>query len=471
MTAMSIRRLQLPAIIIAMTGWLTQGCGRTALLDSGASKSLASDAAVSTVTSTGGATSQTTTDGACASGFTACGRGAATRCYDLTRSSDHCGQCGNACAPGIVCQSSQCQQYHCKGALSFKALTAISTVPATEYWKYISYYRPALGDFDRDGILDFVGLPGIGAPIGLLLGKGDGTFQVHPVASAFDSAWTAAAADLNGDGWLDLATIASDQAEVTVRLGNGDPASLFEPATVYPTSFAPDQTPYNLLLADLDDDGHVDMVASGADAVTPGKQTLILWRGSASGELAELSRIAVGSSGTWLAAADWNQDGVLDLLFGSSTLRMMLGRGDGTFDGEIACGLALGSNLSSNVIADFNHDRKVDLAVREVGIFFGMNGCNFTTLVSAFDGLSSGRLADPLGVADFNGDGHADLVTGEITVLLGDGRGGFSSASTFPIAGLQEGVFYLMGDLNNDTKLDLIIIRSDSWQVLLNSCP
>ena len=150
---------------------------------------------------------------------------------------------------------------------------------------------------------------------------------------------------------------------------------------------------------------------------------------------------------------------------------MMLGRGDGTFDGEIACGLALGSNLSSNVIADFNHDRKVDLAVREVGIFFGMNGCNFTTLVSAFDGLSSGRLADPLGVADFNGDGHADLVTGEIAVLLGDGRGGFSSASTFPIAGLQEGVFYLMGDLNNDTKLDLIIIRSDSWQVLLNSCP
>ena len=74
------------------------------------------------------ATSQPTTDGGCPAGFTACGRGAATRCYDLSRAVDHCGQCGNACAPGIACQSSRCQQYQCQGALTFNALPAIPTL-------------------------------------------------------------------------------------------------------------------------------------------------------------------------------------------------------------------------------------------------------------------------------------------------------------------------------------------------------
>lgn len=30
--------------------------------------------------------------------------------------------------------------------------------------------------------------------------------------------------------------------------------------------------------------------------------------------------------------------------------------------------------------------------------------------------------------------------------------------------------FFLVGDLNNDNKLDLIVTRNDGWQVLLNTC-
>ncbi len=484
MTTLSVGTLAVPAVILAMTGWIAQGCGRTALLAPGVQESPATDAADSKVTPNVGATSQPTTNGACPDGFTVCGRGVGIRCYDLTRSPDHCGECGNACAPGIACQSSQCQRYRCKGALTFKALPEIPTRPADdESGEFRSSYRPVLGDFDRDGILDFAGVPGINAPLGLLLGKGDGTFQGHPIASAFVSAWTAAAADLNGDGWLDLATIASDQAQVTVRLGNGDPATLFETAIAYPTPLAPYDwnAPYNLVLADLDDDGYVDMVASGLDVVAPGKQRLILWRGSASGELAEFGRIPVGSSGGLLVAADWNRDGALDLLFGSSTLRMVLGRGDGTFDNEIACALALGSGLSGNVLADFDRDQKLDLAARVTGIFLGMNGCNFTTLVSITDWGDTpewgGWPYDSVGVADFNGDGQADLVTtssgpdAKMAVYLGDGRGGFAAPIALPGVWSQMDGVYLMGDLNNDTRLDLIITRSDGWQVLLNTCP
>ena len=466
----------------ALLGWTTHGCGRTSLRVPGAQDASGTLTATSTVTSTGGAgpfpaTSQPAINGTCPAGLTACGRRAAIRCYDLTRSPEDCGQCGNACAPGIACESSRCQQHQCKGALTFNALPGITTFQSgDDSYESLAYYLPVLGDFDGDGTLDFVGQPGIFAPMGLLLGKGDGTFQAHAIASAFAYTWSAAAADLNGDGRLDLAsitgTINGNDAAVTVRLGNGDPATLLEPATTYPTP----SSPGSLLLADLDNDGNVDLVAAETKRLT-------LWRGAADGRLAEPVDIPVGSSSLpgssadFLIAADWNRDGVPDLVFGTSTLRMLLGRGDGTFDNEIACGLALDGSPSGNVLADFDHDQKIDMLAGGK-VFLGMNGCNFSTLVS-IPSWNYGGLAALNGVADLNGDGNPDIVTGsstmtgdeQISVLLGDGHGGFSHALDFPSFGGQPGGAFLVGDLNHDTKLDIIVTRPDGWRVLLNTCP
>jgi len=473
-------------VILATTlGWTGGACGRTALLTTDAGTSLV-------VTSTGGSdasltTSQPPTDGGCAAGLTACGRGAAARCYNLSRSVDHCGQCGNACAPGIACQSSKCQQHACKGALTFRTLPAIATVPSADTPTVpsadppppTSYsYVPVLGDFDGDGTLDFVGQTQGDASMGLMLGKGDGTFQAHAIASPSSSGWSAAAADLNGDGRLDLASIHPGTEAVSVRLGNGDPATLFAPETTYSTP----SPPGNLLLADLDDDGHVDMVVAET-------QRLTLWRGTAGGRFAEPVDIPVGlaaptgsdpgTSRTYaLFAADWNQDGVLDLLYGASTLRLLPGLGDGTFDKEIACGLGLDSyNFNRNIPADFDHDQKPDMIV-DTRVFLGMNDCNFSTSVPI--PVPSGQqevMLLALGVADLDGDGNPDIVAGEsgtekgsTAVYLGDGRGRFSPPLTFS-GDVYTSSYFLTGDLNHDTKLDIIVTTPGGWQVLLNTCP
>jgi hypothetical protein len=114
--------------------------------------------------------------GQCPDGFSACGNGDGLRCHDLGRSADHCGACGHACAPGLTCQAGACQQYRCKGAPTFKALAFNSIVEPL-----VRDVRPVLGDFDGDGILDFVGVPEANAPVSLLYGAGNGTFSTRQV--------------------------------------------------------------------------------------------------------------------------------------------------------------------------------------------------------------------------------------------------------------------------------------------------
>lgn len=174
MTSSSIRAFLLATLL----AWLSNGCGRSALSTRTAQCTTSTTiATLPSVTSSN--PSEPTSDGTCPAGLVPCGRGAATRCYDLTRSLDHCGECGHACAPGSACQASRCQQYQCKGALTFRALPEMVTVKpkGDPLW-------PVLGDFSGDGTLDFIGQTEYEAPMSLLLGKGDGPFTSHPIATA-----------------------------------------------------------------------------------------------------------------------------------------------------------------------------------------------------------------------------------------------------------------------------------------------
>ena len=81
----------------------------------------------------------------------------------------------------------------------------------------VSLFHLIIADVDRDGRMDIVATTG--RSIHALLGDGHGAFRSAASMPVGPGAWRIAAADLNGDGAIDLVTSNSDANSVNVLLG------------------------------------------------------------------------------------------------------------------------------------------------------------------------------------------------------------------------------------------------------------
>jgi hypothetical protein len=161
-----------------------------------------------------------------------------------------------------------------------------------------------------------------------------------------------------------------------------------------------------------------------------------------------------------VAVGDFNNDGLLDVAWGSSlgTLNVSLGDGKGGFQSPIP---SSGAGTNVMIAADFNGDGNLDLAVDQgatIAIYLGDGHGNlaYKSLVSTYGGNS------PLAIADFNQDGILDIYsagwsTGQqyIEIYAGNGDGTFKLASSYYTSYFSE--FPAVGDFNGDGWLDLVI--------------
>ncbi|HET7187308.1 MAG TPA: VCBS repeat-containing protein [Gemmatimonadaceae bacterium] len=179
----------------------------------------------------------------------------------------------------------------------------------------------ALADLNGDGRLDIVLSPTTGDKTRIMLGAGDATFQpAVEYSTGLTASGATAVGDLNGDGKLDLA-IRGRQGGISVMLGRGD--GTFDSPLVHATG-APtnSSTLYgiNMTLADINGDGHLDMISDSYQEVS-------LMLGNGDGTF--ISLIADGRASTALALADLNGDGRLDLVFAEGAnlgVRVRLGQ-------------------------------------------------------------------------------------------------------------------------------------------------
>ena len=118
----------------------------------------------------------------------------------------------------------------------------------------------AVGDFNHDGKLDIVVLGYLVSQVQVLLGNGDGTFQA-PVNYPTFVPNQVVVADFNGDGNLDIAVANAGYEEnpghtVSVFLGKGD--GTFGA----PTAYTVGNIPFGITAADLNGDGKIDLATA-----------------------------------------------------------------------------------------------------------------------------------------------------------------------------------------------------------------
>jgi uncharacterized protein (DUF2141 family) len=161
----------------------------------------------------------------------------------------------------------------------------------------------ALGDFNGDGKLDLAlaGTPfdGNTGGIWVALGNGDGTFQTPIRYATGNTSLAVFAADLNGDGKLDLITDG-----ICIYLGNGD--GTFAPASCISTDLSGNP----MALADFNGDGKLDVAL-----LSYPQQTLYIYPGKGDGTFGNPFTYPISASNPFgMATGDFNNDGRLDFV-------------------------------------------------------------------------------------------------------------------------------------------------------------
>jgi hypothetical protein len=324
-------------------------------------------------------------------------------------------------------------------------------------------------DFNQDIALNIYA-GGVSGQVVVLLGNGDGTFQAPKTSAGVPSTPAVTAArDFNGDGNFDLAVSVScsdctSPPSVYIQLGNGD-GTFQAPVAVFSENG-------RFAAADVNGDGILDLVFAGGVPTDRSSGTVLqIYHGNGDGTFAAPSSYvsnfpadpAKPVDGS-VVIADFNLDGNLDI---ASSGGILLGNGDGTFQGLPVT--TFSSQPVYAAVGDFERSGKPDVAV----LTSAQSGSQTSYLYILHNSgagklslLNTYALPAPglqILVGDVNGDGNLDLVVIQTappsgnpgySVLLGNGDGSFRSPVFYPES-QGFGVATLV-DVNNDKKLDLI---------------
>ena len=291
-------------------------------------------------------------------------------------------------------------------------------------------------DFNQDGIPDIAAMSqedGTDGDVAIFLGNGDGTFRgpVDNVLGNFPV--SIALGDFNRDGILDFVTVDYLNNVADVSLGNGD--GTFQPIVPYPIGSGP----FSVVTGDFNGDGFIDIAA-----VNNNPDTMSVLLGNGDGTFQTQQVYSTGSSPEFIAAGDLNGDGNLDLIvanYGDPSVGVFLGKGDGTFQNQVSYPVT--SNDSGLGIADLDGDGIPDIAASyympaKIGILHGNGDGTFATVRDFNTGQSQGF---ELSLADLNGDGTPDVISDDIhasiSVLL-NGTVATAKLSNVSVPGSQQ---------------------------------
>ena len=350
---------------------------------------------------------------------------------------------------------------------------------------YTAGYAPqssVTADFNNDGIPDIAvaafcvnstcSESTTAGAVYIFLGNGDGTFRAGTTLYAYSLVQDIKIGDFNRDGNIDIVTNSENNTngpccsssgnnyqQMQLFISNGD--GTFKS----PANFNMPVDPEYMAVADVNNDGYLDVIITGEDT-----NGLTIYEGNGNGGFTEVTSSAVIPTGVSLTvAAPFAGDGAPDLAmyqFGATQVSLFKNNGTGTYTALTPITLPNSGTASWMTFADMTGDGVLDLLLLDstnykLSLYQGTGNGTF----SLYSTTSTSVGPSFVGTADFNNDGKADVYiqtvpasgNGAYNIFVGNGSGGLTESTNMPALGTSP-YFASVADYNEDGRPDLAAV-------------
>ena len=329
---------------------------------------------------------------------------------------------------------------------------------ATSVFPSVKSTALATGDFDLDGDFDLIANFLLEENVPVLVNDGSGAFRSKIVFGAGAKVASFQVADFDNDQDLDLAVVTSDSPKLLAFLWNGEGENVVLESHRIP--MRANLRPHTAVLADLDHDGYLDLATGDG-----GHRTLSVLLNDQSGILVPLSDQETGEYSNSITAGDYDRDGDIDLAMvgtDSNNVRVLYNDGKARFLDQRE--FSIGSGAFFITTADLNNDEYPDLIsanFRSHSISYVFNDAtgsgNFVSAPRDRQ-IVTGPGARSVTTGDFDGDNDLDLavansIEGTISVLLKRDDNTFGEPLSINARGDPFSI--VAGDWEKDGDIDL----------------
>lgn len=287
-------------------------------------------------------------------------------------------------------------------------------------------------------------------------------------------------ADIDGDGKLDMIVANSNSANVSVYRNTGSTGTIAFAAKIDFTTAA---SPLALFAADIDGDGLIDIVTANSTA----NSISVLKNTSTAGSISFASKIDFTTASTpgSITGGDFDGDGLIDIAVANrssnsvSVFRNTTSAGAISFASKVDFTTA--GNPYSIATGDIDGDGKIEIAVtnrssNSISVFKNTSSSGTISFAAKTD-FTSG--SDPVSIAigDLDGDGKLDIITQNWQPGTASAFRNTSSIGTISLANKVDinvfgsGYSLTLADINGDGKVDAVATHTTTniVGILLNN--